>query len=104
MAERKLGEIWKGNPKRGPQHSKGGGSKGSKRELLPNAPPTLSDIGISKMQSSRWQAEVIGKHPFWRQNQPYLSMVFRGAGFWGRLTYFSSEVAFASLDVHLSRG
>jgi hypothetical protein len=56
------------------------------------------------MQSSRWQAEVIGKHPFWRQNQPYLSMVFRGAGFWGHLTYFSSEVAFASLDVHLSRG
>jgi hypothetical protein len=43
-----MGEFIRSAPKRGPQHSKGGGSKGSKRELLPAAPPTLADLGIDK--------------------------------------------------------
>ena len=46
-----MGEFLKAMPKAGPQHSTGGGSKGSVREPLPDAPPTLADIGITKKQS-----------------------------------------------------
>lgn len=42
-ATRRLGEILRETPKMGTQHSRGGGSKGSKREPLPDAPPTLAD-------------------------------------------------------------
>ena len=52
-AERRLGEILLAMPKRGPEHSKGGGSKGSKRVPLPDAPPTLASAGISKKTSAR---------------------------------------------------
>lgn len=51
LAERQMGEFLKAMPKAGPQHSTGGGSKGSVREPLPDAPPTLADIGITKKQS-----------------------------------------------------
>lgn len=44
----KLGELLKQLPKRGPEHSRGGGSKGSKREPLPAAPATLAEIGLDK--------------------------------------------------------
>ena len=54
LAERRLGELLKETEKRGPQHSVGGGSKGSKREPLPTAPPTLADQGIDKKLSSRF--------------------------------------------------
>jgi hypothetical protein len=48
LAHRKFGQAWKETPKRGPEHSKGGGSKGSKREPLLNEPPTLAELGIDK--------------------------------------------------------
>ncbi len=58
-AERRLGEMLRVQKEtgglRGPQHSTGGGSKGSKREPLPSAPPTLSSVGIDKKLSSRAQ-------------------------------------------------
>jgi hypothetical protein len=58
-AERRLGELIRSQKEtvglRGPQHSKGGGSKGSKREPLPEAPPTLAAAGIDKKLSSRAQ-------------------------------------------------
>lgn len=44
----KLGELLKDLEKRGPEHSRGGGSKGSKREPLLGAPPTLKDLGVTK--------------------------------------------------------
>jgi len=50
-AMRRLGEMLKETPKRGPEHSTGGGSKGSRREPLPNAPPTLADFGLTKKVS-----------------------------------------------------
>jgi hypothetical protein len=55
QAERRLGEMLRLMPKRGPEHSVGGGSSGSKREPLPDAPPTLADIGITKKTSMRAQ-------------------------------------------------
>lgn len=48
----KLGELLRDLEKRGPEHSRGGGSKGSKREPLPDAPPTLADLGITKKVAS----------------------------------------------------
>ena len=58
-AERRLGEMIRQQKEtvglRGPQHSIGGGSKGSSREPLPDAPPTLADAGIDKKLSSRAQ-------------------------------------------------
>lgn len=48
----KLGELLAALPKRGPEHSRGGGSKGSTREPLPNAPPTLADYKIDKKTSA----------------------------------------------------
>jgi hypothetical protein len=48
----RLGELLRDLEKRGPEHSRGGGSKGSKREPLPNAPPTLADLGVSKKVAS----------------------------------------------------
>ncbi len=51
-----MGEYLKMEPKRGPEHSRGGGSNGSKREPLPDAPPTLADLGIGKKESSASQA------------------------------------------------
>lgn len=51
-----LGEFLKGMPKRGPEHSRGGGTNGSKREPLPDAPPSLADAGIGKKESSDAQA------------------------------------------------
>jgi N6-adenosine-specific RNA methylase IME4 len=47
----KLGELLVDIEKRGPQHSRGGGSKGSKREPLPAAPSTLSDLGLDRKTS-----------------------------------------------------
>ena len=47
-----LGELLKKTPKRTTQHSRGGGSKGSKREPLPDAPPTLAEMGVDKKTSS----------------------------------------------------
>lgn len=55
-AERKLGGILEATPKRGTEHSTGGGSKGSSRVPLPNAPPTLADLGIDKKTSARAQS------------------------------------------------
>lgn len=55
VAERRLGEMLRAMPKRGPEHSVGGGSSGSKREPLPDVPPTLADIGITKKLSMRAQ-------------------------------------------------
>jgi hypothetical protein len=46
---------------RGPEHSRGGGSKGSKREPLLDAPPTLAEAGIDKKLSSR--AQKLAKMP-----------------------------------------
>lgn len=46
---------------RGQRRSRGGGSKGSKREPLPDAPPTLSDLGIDKKTSS--VAQQLAKLP-----------------------------------------
>lgn len=54
-AERRLGEMLREAPKRTTAHSTGGGSKGSKREPLPDAPPTLAEIGVSKKLSARAQ-------------------------------------------------
>lgn len=58
-AERRLGELIRAQKEtvglRGPQHHKGGGSKGSRREPLPDAPPTLAEAGIDKKLSSRAQ-------------------------------------------------
>jgi hypothetical protein len=55
-AERRVGELIQAQKATvvlgGPQQSKGGGSKGSKREPLPKAPPTLSEAGIDKKLSS----------------------------------------------------
>src|SRR5687767_13260224 len=57
--ERKLGHLIKQQKEtvglRGPRHSKGGGSKGSRRELLPDAPPTLAEAGIDRKLSARSQ-------------------------------------------------
>lgn len=51
-----LGEFLQAAEKRGPEHSRGGGSKGSHREPLPEAPPTLAESGISKKESMNAQA------------------------------------------------
>lgn len=55
QAETMLGEYIRDAPKRGPEHSTGGGSKGSRRKPLPDAPPTLADAGLTKRQSSEAQ-------------------------------------------------
>jgi len=47
-----LGQLLEKMPKRSTKHSRGGGSKGSSREPLPDAPPTLADLGITKKVSS----------------------------------------------------
>ena len=52
LAKRRLGELLKDRPMRTAAHSRGGGSKGSKREPLPNAPPTLAESGIDKLDKS----------------------------------------------------
>lgn len=58
-AERRLGELIRAQKEtvglRGPQHSRGGGSIGSKREPLPDAPPTLAEANIDKKLSARAQ-------------------------------------------------
>jgi hypothetical protein len=51
-AEKMLGRILKETERRGPEHSTGGGSKGSKREPLPDIPPTLSELGLTKREST----------------------------------------------------
>ncbi len=48
----KLADTLAAMPKAGPQHSTGGGSKGSTRVPLPNAPPTLAELGIDKKTSA----------------------------------------------------
>jgi len=48
-------ELLQATERRGPEHSAGGGTKGSHREPLPDAPPTLADIGITKKESARAQ-------------------------------------------------
>ena len=55
-AERMLGEMLQGTERRSRKHDAGGGSKGTKREPLPDAPPTLSDLGLTKKESSQAQA------------------------------------------------
>ena len=57
----KLGELLKDLPKAGPQYSKGGGSKGSKREPLLGAPATYADLGVTKKLAS--VAQQLAAHP-----------------------------------------
>ena len=57
---RLLGGFLKTAEKRGPEHSKGGGSKGSSREPLPDAPPTLADLGLTKKGAA---GGVLEHHP-----------------------------------------
>jgi N6-adenosine-specific RNA methylase IME4 len=51
----KMGELLKETEKSGPKYSRGGGSKGSRREPLLDSPSTLSESGVTKKQSSRAQ-------------------------------------------------
>jgi DNA methylase len=51
-AMRRVGEMLRETDRRGPEHFCGGGSSGSKKEPLPDAPPTLSELGLSKKESS----------------------------------------------------
>jgi hypothetical protein len=51
MAERRLGELLKDMDK---QH----GARGRRAELHDVTPPVLEDLGISKIQSHRWQQEA----------------------------------------------
>ena len=44
----KLGELLAEMPKAGPEHSRGGGSKGSTRVPLPGSPSTYADLGLDK--------------------------------------------------------
>ncbi len=45
--------------KAGPEHSKGGGSKGSRREPLLDAPPTISELlGMDKVPAKKLSAEA----------------------------------------------
>ena len=64
-AEAMMGEFLQAMEKAGPQYSRGGGSKGSKREPLPNTPPTLADVGVTKRESSQAQklAALKSKEP-----------------------------------------
>jgi len=55
MAEWKLGKLLKATERRSPKHGKGGGSKGTHRVPLLDAPPTLADLGISKNESAKAQ-------------------------------------------------
>lgn len=50
-AERRAGELIKVMPK-----SDGGRPKKTSNIVLPVSPPSLADMGIDKMQSSRWQS------------------------------------------------
>jgi 16S rRNA G966 N2-methylase RsmD len=55
-AERRLGEMLIDAPKQaGARGKRGGGTRGSKKELQVNAPPTLESAGITKKESSRSQ-------------------------------------------------
>jgi N6-adenosine-specific RNA methylase IME4 len=47
----RLGELLRDMPKRTTAHSRGGGSKGSRREPLLLAPATLDDLGVNKKTS-----------------------------------------------------
>ena len=47
----RLGDLLGMIEKRGPQHSRGGGSNGSTREPLPTAPATYADLGIGKKEA-----------------------------------------------------
>jgi hypothetical protein len=49
-AERRLRELLQERERRGTKHSKGGGSKCSKREQLLDAPPTLTEQGIQRWE------------------------------------------------------
>lgn len=51
-ADIRIGQIERDSPKAGVAHTRGGGSKGSKRTPLPDAPPTLADKGLTKRESS----------------------------------------------------
>ena len=55
IANAKLGTLLQAMPKRSGADSHGGGSSGSKRELLPDAPPTLEEIGIDRKTASNAQ-------------------------------------------------
>ena len=46
---------WKNSERRTRAHDTGGGSKGARRVPLPNAPPTLEELGITKKESSAAQ-------------------------------------------------
>lgn len=50
-ALRQLGNMLKETERAGTKYSKGGGSKGSKREPLLDAPPTLASLGLDKKTS-----------------------------------------------------
>lgn len=58
----RLGELLAKIEKRATKHSKGGGSKGSQRAPLPDAPPTLSDLGVSKKLSHVAQLAARQRH------------------------------------------
>jgi hypothetical protein len=53
-AERRVGELLTEMKERGERETKGGDRK-SKSQPVTLIPPQLSDLGVSKMQSSRWQ-------------------------------------------------
>jgi hypothetical protein len=53
-AERRVGELLIEMKERGERETKGGDRK-SKSQPVTLIPPQLSDLGVSKMQSSRWQ-------------------------------------------------
>jgi hypothetical protein len=54
-AERRMGELLRETERRKASDSKGGGSKGSHRIPLPDAPPTLAELGVSKKESAQAQ-------------------------------------------------
>ena len=55
-AERKMGAMLIETERRTRSHDTGGGSKGTKRVPLPDAPETLAELGITKNESSKAQA------------------------------------------------
>ena len=55
-AEVLLGKFLKETEKRSGKHSRGGGSSGTQRVPLPDAPPTLEELGVTKKLSAEAQA------------------------------------------------
>ena len=61
LAEVRLGEMLAATERRSAKHSKGGGSKGARRRPLPDVPPTLKELGVSKRESA--EAQVLAALP-----------------------------------------